>query len=141
MKEAWCLATSLAERTATEIVALYGKRFTIEEMFRDTKDLRFGMGLRATHIGVAGRRDRLLLLAAIAHALLTLLCAASEKTGMESYLEVNTAQEANAFAFRQGAYWSGAIPDMRDDWLTNLMAAFDAIVSEYAIFQEVYAFI
>ena len=89
MREAWCLATSLAERRAAEIVALYGKRFTIEETFRDTKDLRLGMGLSATHIRDAGRRDRLLLLA----ALLTLLGAASEKTGMDSYLKVNTAKK------------------------------------------------
>ena len=30
MKEPWCLATSLAAKTASEVVALYGKRFTIE---------------------------------------------------------------------------------------------------------------
>jgi hypothetical protein len=30
---------------------------------------------------------------------------------------------------------------MRDDWLSNLMTAFDAIVSEHAIFQEVHALI
>ena len=141
MREAWCLATSLAERTAAEIVALYGKRFTIEETFRDAKDLRFGMGLSATHIGVAGRRDRLLLLAAIAHALLTLLGAASEKTGMDAYLKVNTAKKRTHSLFRQGAYWYGAIPNMRDDWLANLMTAFDEIVSEHAIFDEVYALI
>ncbi|MEZ4403594.1 MAG: hypothetical protein R3B06_26455 [Kofleriaceae bacterium] len=38
-------------------------------MFRDPKDLRFGLGLSATHIGTSARRDRLLLLTAIAHAL------------------------------------------------------------------------
>jgi hypothetical protein len=141
MKDAWCLATSLDDRKAAEIVALYGKRFTIEETFRDAKDLRFGMGLSATHIGVAGRRDRLLLLAAIAQALLTLLGAASEKTGMDAYLKVNTAKKRTHSLFRQGAYWYGAIPNMRDDWLANLMAAFDAIVSEHAIFEEVYALI
>jgi len=141
MKEAWCLATSLAEKKASEVVALYGKRFTIEETFRDAKDLRFGMGLSATHIRDAGRRDRLLLLAALAHALLTLLGAASEKTGMDAYLKVNTAKKRTHSLFRQGAYWYGAIPNMRDDWLTNLMKAFDQIVSEHAIFAEVYALI
>jgi len=141
MKEPWCLATSLGEKTAAEIVALYAKRFTIEETFRDAKDLRFGMGLSATHIGVAGRRDRLLLLAAIAHALLTLLGVASEKTGMDAYLKVNTAKKRTHSLFRQGAYWYGAIPNMREDWLEKLMIAFDAIVSEHAIFQEVYALI
>jgi hypothetical protein len=141
MREPWCLATSLGDRKAVEVVALYSKRFTIEETFRDAKDLRFGMGLSATHIRDAGRRDRLLLLAAIAHALLTLLGAASEKTGMDAYLKVNTVKKRTHSLFRQGAYWYGAIPDMRDDWLANLMKAFDEIVSEHAIFQDVYALI
>ena len=141
MKEPWCLATSLAGLKAAEIVTLYGKRFTIEETFRDAKDLRFGMGLSATHIRDAGRRDRLLLLAAIAQALLTLLGAASEKTGMDAYLKVNTAKKRTHSLFRQGTYWYGAIPEMRDDWLQNLMAAFDEIVREHAIFSEVYALI
>src|SRR5262249_46951380 len=73
MKEACCLATTLVGKKAAEVVKLYGKRFTIEETFRDEKNLHFGMGLSATHIRDAQRRDRLLLLAAIAHALLTLL--------------------------------------------------------------------
>ena len=141
MREPWCLATSLGDRKAAEVVALYSKRFTIEETFRDAKDLRFGMGLSATHIRDAGRRDRLLLLAAIAHALLTLLGAASEKTGMDAYLKVNTVKKRTHSLFRQGTYWYGAIPDMRDDWLANLMKAFDEIVSEHAIFQDVYALI
>lgn len=66
MKEAWCLATSLKDQRPAEIVTLYGRRFTVEETFRDQKDLRFGLGLSATHIGSPDRRDRMLLLAAIA---------------------------------------------------------------------------
>jgi hypothetical protein len=58
MKEAWCLATSLAGSTAADVVKLYSRRFTIEETFRDTKDLHFGLGLKATHIRDANRRDR-----------------------------------------------------------------------------------
>lgn len=83
MQETWCLATSRAELTAADIVKLYGRRFTIEETFRDTKDIHFGMGLRATHIKSAARRDRLLLLAALAHALLTLLGAAGERCALD----------------------------------------------------------
>jgi hypothetical protein len=141
MKEPWCLATSLSAKTASEVVALYGKRFTIEETFRDAKDIRFGMGLSATHIRDAGRRDRLLLLAAIAHALLTLLGAASEATGMDAYLKVNTVKTRTHSLFRQGTYWYGAIPNMREDWLKNLMGAFDKIVAEHAVFREIYALI
>ena len=62
MKEAWCLATSLATETAKQVVTWYSKRFSIEETFRDTKDIHFGQGLKATHIGRTDRRDRLLLL-------------------------------------------------------------------------------
>ena len=71
-------------QSASDVVAhLRQGRFTIEETFRDaTKDIRFGMGLSATHIRDAGRRDRLVLLAAIAPARLTFLGAASEATGM-----------------------------------------------------------
>ena len=41
--------------------ALYRKRFTIEERFRDVKDIRFGMGLSSVRIA---ERDRLLLVSA-----------------------------------------------------------------------------
>ena len=50
MKDAWCLATSFAILSALEIVKRYGRRFTIEETFRDQKNGRFGMRLSATHI-------------------------------------------------------------------------------------------
>jgi hypothetical protein len=49
MKEPRRLVTSVSGKTAAEIVSLYGRRFTIEETFRDTKDIRFGLGLSATH--------------------------------------------------------------------------------------------
>jgi Transposase DDE domain len=137
MKEPWCLATTLSKRKASEVVKLYGKRFTIEETFRDEKNLHFGMGLSATHIRDAGRRDRLLLLAAIAHALLTLLGAASEEAGLDKYLKVNTVKRRTHSLYRQGLYWYDCIPTMREDWLRPLMAAFDRIVREQAVLHEV----
>ena len=137
MKEAWCLATTLSTRKASEVVKLYGKRFTIEETFRDEKNLHFGMGLSATHVRDAGRRDRLLLLAAIAHALLTLLGAASEEVGLDRYLKVNTVKRRTHSLYRQGLYWYDCIPTMREDWLRPLMTAFDRIVREQAVFRDV----
>jgi len=138
MKEPWCLVTSRKEDTASQVVKKYGRRFSIEETFRDTKDLHFGMGLKATHIGKPERRDRMLLLVAIAHALLTLLGAASEATGMDAYLKANTVKRRTHSLFRQGSYWYQAIPTMRDDWLRTLMNAFDKIVREHAIFREAF---
>lgn len=73
MQDSWCLATSLTKAPAAQVIELYSRRFTIEEAFRDTKDLHFGLGLSATHIRDADRRDRLLMLIAVAHSLPTLL--------------------------------------------------------------------
>ena len=138
MKEPWCLVTSRKDFTASQVVKQYGRRFTIEETFRDTKDLHFGMGLKATHIKKPERRDRMLLLVAMAHALLTLLGAASEATGMDAYLKANTVKRRTHSLFRQGCYWYRAIPNMRDDWLDTLMTAFDRTVREHAVFREAF---
>ena len=132
MAEPWHLATSLRDKAASYIVKLYGRRFTIEETFRDQKDLRFGMGLRATHIRSEARRDRLLMLLAIAQALLTLLGEASERTGMDAFLKVNTVKKRTHSLFRQGSYWYGCLPTMRDDWFEMLMPAFEKVLEEHA---------
>ena len=139
MKEAWCLATSFSSLKAQEIVKMYDRRFTIEETFRDTKDLHFGMGLRATHIRDADRRDRLLLLVAMGHTLLTLLGAASEACGMDAYLKVNTVKKRTHSLFRQGLYWYQGLPTMREDWLERLITAYDKIVREHAYFSRFFA--
>lgn len=138
MKEAWCLATSRTDLRGAEVVKLYGKRFTTEENFRDTKDIKFGLGLSATHIGKPPRRDRLLLICAMAQALLTLLGAAAERVGLDKRLKANTAKKRTHSLFRQGLYWYGAIPTMREDWLQDLIIAFTDILREHAVFREVF---
>lgn len=136
MKEAWCLATNRTDLSPSDIVALYGRRFTIEETFRDQKDARFGLGLSSTHIKDPARRDRLLMLAAFAQGLLTLLGAASEAAGLDRYLKVNTAKKRTHSLFRQGAYWYSALPNLREERLRPLMEAFGKIVSEHEVSRE-----
>src|ERR1700712_61054 len=85
MKEPWCLATSIAGEPARALVNLYGKRWGIECGFRDTKDLRFGMGMGAMHVSTPDRRDRLWLINAFAVVLLTLLGAAGGGAGYEPH--------------------------------------------------------
>ena len=58
--------------------------------FRDTKDLRFGMGMSWVRISRPDRRDRLWLLNAFAVVLLTLLGATGEALGYDRYLKANT---------------------------------------------------
>jgi hypothetical protein len=110
MKEPWHLATSHGEKTGAEIVALYGKRFTIEESFRDQKNLRFGMGLSDTRIGDPARRDRLLLVSALAIVLLTILGAAGEAIGIDRHLKANTVKKRTISLLRQGLMHYGARP-------------------------------
>ena len=69
MKQAWCLATNSTAATARVLMTLYGKRWGIECGLRDTKDLRFGMGMGSIHVSTPARRDRLWLLNAFAIAL------------------------------------------------------------------------
>jgi Transposase DDE domain len=141
MKQPWCLASSRADLSASQIVTLYGRRFTIEENFRDTKDPRFGMGLGATHVGRTDRRDRLLLIGALAQALLTLLGAASEEVGLDRKLKANTVKHRTVSLFNQGWFWYQAIPTMREEWLRPLMEAFGRIVREQAVCREVFGVI
>jgi hypothetical protein len=138
MKDAWCIASNRTDLTGSELKRLYGRRFTIEENLRDTKDLHFGMGLSVTHIGTPARRDRLLLLVAVAEVLLTLLGAAAEQVGFDRMLKVNTVKKRTHSLFRQGRYWYSAIPNMRQDWLRTLMTAFGEIVTQHVLFRGIF---
>ena len=133
MKEAWCLAASDADATARQIVNLYAKRWTIEPSFRDTKDLRFGMGLAALRIGDPERRDRLLLLNAFAVLLLTLLGAAGEALGMDRHLKVNTAKRRTHSLFRQGCMLYDLIPAMPEIRLKPLIQKFTEMLQNKAV--------
>jgi hypothetical protein len=141
MKEAWCIATNRTDLGAAGVVKLYARRFTIEETFRDIKDNHFGMGLSATHIGSPQRRDRMLLLSAIAQALLTLLGAAGEACGLDRTLKSNTVKTRTMSLFNQGSYWYRAIPNMREERLVPLMKAFGEIVASHAAFRDIFGLI
>jgi Transposase DDE domain len=141
MKEAWCLATSLEQAPAAKVIGLYGRRFTIEEKFRDIKDLRFGMGLSSMSIAEPERRDRLLLLGALAGALLTLLGEAGERLGMERYLKANTSKRRTYSLFRQGCLYYQAIPNMPEAQLRPLVELFGQLVREQPVFREVFGVI
>jgi hypothetical protein len=68
--EPWFLMTDLG-RDPRSLSRLYGKRMTVEELFRDDKNRRNGWGLRDVQVTEAGRFDRLLLILALAYVLLT----------------------------------------------------------------------
>jgi hypothetical protein len=135
MKEPWCLATSERDATAATLINHYAKRWTIEPQFRDTKDLRLGMGLSSTRIGEPMRRDRLLLVSAFATALLTLLGAVGESLGMDRLLKSNTSKTRTHSLFRQGCMLYELIPNMPEHRLKPLMEKFAEAVTGTGFFQ------
>ena len=139
MKEPWCLAASDPEAMPAVLVNHYARRWTIEPQFRDTKDLRFGMGLSATRVGDPMRRDRLLLVSAFATALLTLLGAVGGSLGMDRLLKSNTSKTRTHSLFRQGCMLYELIPNMPEHRLSPLIAAFAKAVSQTTAFSGVFA--
>ena len=128
MKDGWCLVSNLPDATAADLKRLYGKRFSIEETFRDIKDLRYGFGLSWTRIKTPERRDRLFLLAVLALALLTLLGQAGENLGMDRMLKANTVKRRTLSLVRQGLRWYEHTRKMSEDKLLPLMTEFQRLV-------------
>ena len=138
MKQAWCLATSSTEASAKTLISLYGKRWGIECGFRDTKDLRFGMGMASIHVSTPARRDRLWLLNAFAIMLLTLLGAAGEALGYDRYLKSNTTKRRTHSLFRQGCMLYDLIPNMPQARLSHLIERFTAMLAELPVFANTF---
>lgn len=138
MKEPWCLAASTTTDTARTLMNSYAKRWGIEAGFRDTKDLRFGMGMGSTHISSPERRDRLWLLNAFAVVLLSLLGAAGEALGYDRHLKANTVKYRTHSLFRQGCMHYELIPMMPEERLRPLMQRFGEMLLEQRTFAEVF---
>lgn len=138
MKQAWCLATNGTAATAKALMTLYGRRWGIECGLRDTKDLRFGMGMGSIHVSTPARRDRLWLLNALAIALLTLLGAAGEALGYDRLLKSNTAKHRTHSLFRQGCMLYELIPTMPESRLLPLAERFAAMLAEVPVLADTF---
>jgi Transposase DDE domain len=141
MKEPWCLAASNAAAPSRQIIDLYSKRWSVEPSFRDTKDLRFGLGLSSVRISDPQRRDRLLLLNAFAVVLLTLLGAAGESLGMDRHLKSNTVKTRTHSLFRQGCMLYDLIPNMPEHRLTPLINRYAQILQQSRVVTETFAIV
>jgi Transposase DDE domain len=124
MREPWCLVSSEPLATAKTLKTHYGQRWGIEASFRDLKDLRFGMGMTELRISKPERRDRLLLLSALAMVLLTILGATGEALGYDRMLKANTVKRRTHSLFRQGCMLYDWLPKMPDRYIVPLMHAF-----------------
>lgn len=139
MEEPWLLAASLPEAVPADLLKYYAKRWGIESYFRDTKDLRYGLGMSAIHTKSTARRDRLFLLSALAVVLLTLLGAACEKAGFDRYLKANTVKTRTHSLFRQGQMVYQLIPTMEERWLVAIMQAFRESIEERPALRTIFS--
>ena len=120
------------------LITLYGKRWSIECGLRDTKDLRFGMGMGSVHVSTPARRDRLWLLNACAIVLLTLLGAAGEALGYDRHLKSNTTKRRTHSLFRQGCMLYELIPNMTDFLLLPLIERFAQMLAAQPLFAQMF---
>ena len=141
MKEPWCLVSSERTVRTRTLIRYYGKRWGIETSFRDIKDMRFGMGLSSMRISRPQRRDRMLLLSALAIALLTLLGAAGESLGYDRWLKVNTAKYRTHSLFRQGLMLYEHIANWPEYRLRPLMEAFGRMLMEQRVYRGIFGVI
>jgi hypothetical protein len=132
LKDAWCLVSSRHDLTGSAIKGTYGRRFTVEETFRDVKNPRFGLGLKQAVITRNDRRDALFLLAVLAHTLLTLFGKAGQELGMDRML--GATRPGHLSLFRQGLMLFALIPTMREDRLRALAQKFGALLQEHVLF-------
>ena len=118
-----------------------GLQQSLETSFRDIKDMRFGMGLSAMRVSKTERRDRMLLLSALAIALLTLLGAAGESLGYDRWLKANTVKYRTHSLFRQGLMLYEHIPNWPDHRLRPLMDRFAQMLTKQRVYREVFGVI
>jgi hypothetical protein len=115
--ECWFLMTDL-DGTAWQLCQLYGRRMTIEQLFRDHKSKRNGWSLRDTQIKSPDNLDRLLLILAIAYLLLCGIGLIAQKCCRPSAWSSSSKQHQSIFQI-------GLI--MIDRILTRCTRAFSAI--------------
>jgi hypothetical protein len=129
MKDSWCLVTSRRD-SATDIVRLYARRFDIEHSFRDQKDWRFGLALDHMTLGTPGRRDRMLLVLALATMFAVLTGAAGEQLGLDRLLRPNTITRRTHSLLRQGReYMAGVAGNFAADIKRTVHMLWDALRS------------
>ena len=79
----------------------------------------------------------MLLIAALAVAMLTLLGAAGESLGYERHLKANTSKKRTYSLLRQGILYYNQIPAMPDDRLAPLLNRFAEVLAEHALCRKV----
>ena len=103
----WVLVTSLHERHASNVVALYKSRMQCEESFRDAKNIKLGLGLSHMRSRHPQRMEVLCLRTALAGFVATVLGVIAHKHKICAQLQANTLKPSSNFPspFLQPDLW------------------------------------
>jgi hypothetical protein len=117
-REPWLLVTSLpaTTRTASQLVAAYGRRMQIEAAFRDLKSHRYGMGFEDSLSRQPQRLTVLLMLQTLAQFAAWVIARAATLPGLPDPLSRQPGQRARYSCLRRGLEWlrrPRPPPDMR----------------------------
>ena len=97
----WILAANLSEVSSKRVMVIYATRRQIEEMFRDTRSVRFGWSFRHGRTHSAQRYAIMLLLAALAGFVLTLMGIAAEDKRLHLRFQANTIRHRRVLSLFQ----------------------------------------
>jgi hypothetical protein len=126
----WLLLTSLTDFDPVRVTALYATRMQIEETFRDAKNPRFGWCLRHARGYSAHRLTILLMIAALAALVVTLVGVAAEKNGHQRAYQANTVRTRVLSHFVLGlAMLRRADPFPLGDLITSGLSHFRSVLS------------
>ena len=100
-KKPWLLLTNL-DHDARDIVSFYGRRFTIEETFKDIKAVRGGMQLKGCLVKSADRLSRLIALDVLAYWMMSAIGKDGEKRGEHRKMQANTTKRRVLALWRVG---------------------------------------
>ena len=96
------------------------------------------MGLAVLRISDPQRRDRLLLVSALAVVLLTLLGMAGESLGFDRLLKSNTSKRRTHSLFRQGCLLYDLIPNMPEYRLRPLIEKYAELLRQNSLFVQTF---
>lgn len=101
--EPWFLATNL-EWGWKKILFAYSRRMSIEELFRDEKNIRYGWGLRQFRVSSPERLERMLLVLAYAYLLLLLMGVMCQESYSQAHWSSAVGRRRQSSAFVIGRY-------------------------------------
>lgn len=103
--ERWVLITDIYSLPPETIVKIYYKRMTIEETFRDEKNILYGFALEKMRLSSEQRYDKMLLIISYAYLLISLFGLLMEKKNMHRKLMANTVKYRTLSLFQVGLYY------------------------------------